>query len=351
MPIIRTRNIADPLSSLEDFIQQSELAGGGLVSVVAGTVQGSPFNVVSFVFEPKTLPPIELQRINVPIDTDEQRVAVEHQLAAGGLTVLFFAPVFDANEQINVAVCRTSAVDGLTPAGTALGSMQNFEVTPGASASGFTSFSTESSHGAFRGSSSNTTGLRGRETSFSDGTIIIDAQETLSAIRGPKNFGTKIVQQRRVRRGNIQTVQQGQYCWLSRELPNAVLVEDFSGFPADVQVVGAKATQFGKKDSQDEGTGSELLKVVQTNSDVFGASLKVSRLVATFGAPLSKSTQLLNAYVEIFNPDSQSRRFARVPIVDVGPGENQPAEIDLTLALDQFLKTDGSAHVLFRIVV
>ena len=146
-------------------------------------------------------------------------------------------------------------------------------------------------------------------------------------------------------------MQQGQYCWLSRELPNAVLVENFSGFPSDVQVVGAKATQFGKKDSQDEGTGSELLKVVQTNSDVFGASLKLSRLVATFGAPLSKSAQLLNAYVEIFNPDSRSRRFARVPIVDVGPGENQPAEIDLTLALDQFLKTDGSAHVLFRIVV
>jgi len=351
MPIIRTRNIADPLSSLEDFIQQSEQTGGGLVSVVAGTVQGSPFNVISFVFEPKTLPPIALQKINVPIDTDEQRVAVENQLATGGFTLLFFAPIFDANEQINVAVCRAGAVDGLMPAGTALGSIQTFEVPLGVTASEVTSFSTESSHGAFRGSSSNTTGLSGKETGFSDGTVIIDAQETLSAVRGPKNFGTKIVQQRRVKQGNIQTVQQGQYCWLSRELPDAVLVENFSGFPSDVQVVGAKATQFGKKDSQDEGTGSELLKVVQTNSDVFGASLKLSRLVATFGAPLSKSTQLLDAYVEIFNPDSQSRRFARVPIVDIGPGENQPAEIDLTLALDQFLKTDGSAHVLFRIVV
>ena len=29
MPIIRTRNIADPLSSLEDFIQQSEQGGAG----------------------------------------------------------------------------------------------------------------------------------------------------------------------------------------------------------------------------------------------------------------------------------------------------------------------------------
>jgi hypothetical protein len=351
MPIIRTRNIADPLSSLQDFIQQSEEAGAGLVSVVAGTVEGSPFNVVSFVFEPKILPPVSLQRINLPIDTDEQRVALQDQLAAGGLTTLFFAPVFDSNQQINIAVCRTSAVDALTPAGTVLGSIQTLDVAPGAFATGFTLFRTEPSHGSFRGSSSSTTGLNGRETSFSDGTVIIDAQETLSAVRGAKNFGTKIVEQRRIRQGNIQTVHQGQYCWLNRDLADALLVENFSGFPSDVQVVGAKATQFGKKDTQDEGTGSELLKVVQTNSDVFGASLKLSRLVATFGAPLSKSTQLLNACVEIFNPDSQSRRFARVPIVDVGPGENQPAEIDLTLALDQFLKTDGSAHVVFRVVV
>ena len=54
MPIIRTRNIADQLSSLEQFIKQSEQAGAGLVSVVAGTVEGNPFNVVSFVFEPKS---------------------------------------------------------------------------------------------------------------------------------------------------------------------------------------------------------------------------------------------------------------------------------------------------------
>ena len=84
MPIIRTRNIADPLSSLEDFIQQSEQTGGGLVSVVAGTVQGSPFNVISFVFEPRTLPPIALQRINVPIDTDEQRATAGVIFRPGG---------------------------------------------------------------------------------------------------------------------------------------------------------------------------------------------------------------------------------------------------------------------------
>jgi hypothetical protein len=80
-----------------------------------------------------------------------------------------------------------------------------------------------------------------------------------------------------------------------------------------------------------------LLKVVQTNSEVFGVALKQSRLSATFGAPLRNSAQLLNAFVEVFDP--QSRRLARVPIVDVGPAETLSAQIDLTLALDQFLKT------------
>ena len=121
-----------------------------------------------------------------------------------------------------------------------------------------------------------------------------------------------------------------------------------------------KATQFGKHDSEDDGTGSEFLKVVQTNSDVFGVSLKRSRLVATFGSDLGNSAQLLSAAVEIFNPES--RRFACVPIVDVGPAEHLSAEIDLTLALDQFkdlmqdegdlakmdaLKEAGLAHAAF----
>jgi hypothetical protein len=91
------------------------------------------------------------------------------------------------------------------------------------------------------------------------------------------------------------------------------------------------------------------LKVVQTNSDVFDVSLKRSRLVATFGSDLGNSAQLLSAAVEIFNP--ASGRFARAPIVDVGPAEHLSAEIDLTLGLDQFLKTNGSTQVQLRIVV
>ncbi len=349
MPIIRTRPISDPLSTLEQFIQQSEQAGAGLTSVVAGTVQGIPFNVVSFVFEPSSLPQITLHQLTDPIDTDDQQAAAESRLTASGLMPLFFAPVFAANQQINIAACRAAAVNGFIPPASPLAAVLPPSPTPGATQIESKPFSTDSSHGSFRGSSSNTTGLTGTETSLSDGTVVIDAQETLTAIRGSTNFGSKTVRQHRVKQGNTQTVQSAQYCWLARVLPDSLLVENFNGFPSDVQVVSCKATQFGKHDSEDEGTGSAFLKVTQTNSDVFGASLKRSRLVATFGSDLSNSAQLLAASVEIFNP--QSGRFARVPIVDVGPAEHLSAEIDLTLALDQFLKTDGSAQVQFRIVV
>jgi hypothetical protein len=45
--------------------------------------------------------------------------------------------------------------------------------------------------------------------------------------------------------------------------------------------------------------------------------------------------------------------MVRVPLVDVGPGENAPshAEVDLTLASDQFLGTSGLATVQYRILV
>ena len=350
MPIVRTRPISDPLSALEQYIQQSEQAGAGLTSVVAGTVQGTPFNVVTFIFEPKTLPPVTLKQLSDPIDTDEQQSAVESKLVANGLTPLFFAPVFADSQQVNIAVCRAASVSGITPPASPLSLMPSPN-PPAKTKKAVSSqpFTTDSSHGSYRGSSSNTSGLHGTESTFSDGTIVIDAQEELSAIRGTRNFGSKTVAQRRAKQGNSQNVQQANYSWLPRTLQDALLIEGSAGFPSDVQVVTGKATQFGKHDPQDEGTGSELLKVVQTNSDVFGASLKLSRLVAIFGSDLRNSTQLLAANVEIFNP--KSGRFARVPIVDVGPAEHLSAEIDLTLALDQFLKTDGRPQVQFRVVV
>jgi hypothetical protein len=349
MPIVRTRPISDPLSTLESFIQQSEQAGAGLTSVVAGTVQGRPFNVVTFVFEPKNLPQITLHQLSDPIDTDEQQAAVEKALVNNGLSPLFFAPVFANSQQVNIAVCRASNVNGITPPASPLAPMASPSPTPNAKKTDTKPFTTDSSHGSFRGSSSNTTGLNGTEVSFNDGRVVIEAQEQLNAVRGATNFGPKTVVQRRVKQGNSQTVEQAQYCWLTRVLPDALLVESFAGFPSDVQVIGGKATQFGKHDPEDEGTGSELLKVVQTNSDVFGVSLKRSRLVTIFGSDLRNSAALLAATVEIFNPSTG--RFARVPIVDVGPTEYLAAEIDLTLALDQFLKTDGSAQIQFRVVV
>lgn len=349
MPIVRTQPISNPLSTLESFIQQSEQAGAGLISVVAGTVQGIPFNVVTFIFEPKTLPQITLQQLSDPTDTDEQQAAVETKLIAGGLTPLFFAPVFANGQQVNIAACRAGKVNSITPPASRLAPVPSPSPPPKAKKTDSKPFTTDSSHGSFRGSSSNTSGLNGTEVTFNDGTVVIDAEEELNAVRGVTNFGPKTVTQRRVRQGSSQTVQQGQYSWLPRVVPDALLVENFAGFPSDVQVVGGKATQFGKHDPEDEGTGSELLRVVQTNSDVFGVSLKRSRLVAIFGSDLRNSTQLVAALVEVFNP--QSGRFARVPIVDVGPAEYLSAEIDLTLALDQFLETDGSAQVQFRVVV
>ena len=351
MPIVRTRPISDPLSELQKFIRQSEEAGAGLISVVAGTVQGTPFNVATFVFEPATLSPITLKAITDPIDTDEQRAVAEKSLVTAGLSPLFFAPVFDSNTQINIAACRAAAVGPILPAGAPLGTVVATVPAAGATptAGGLKPFHTDSSHGSFRGSSSTTTGLNGMETANNDGSVIIDAQETLAAFRGANNFGSKTISQHRVQKGNTHTIRQAQYCWRTRTLPDALLVENFAGFPSDVPVTTGKATQFGKHDIQDEGTGSEFLKVVQTNSDVFGVSLKRSRLVATFGSDLSNSADLLSAAVEVFNP--ASGRFARVPIVDVGPAEHLSAEIDLTLALDQFLKTNGSAQVQFRIVV
>ena len=110
-----------------------------------------------------------------------------------------------------------------------------------------------------------------------------------------------------------------------------------------------KSTQFGKFDPIDEGTGSEVFGVTQTNSDVFGASVKKSRLIDVFGSGFATNPKRLGALVEIYHP--ATRRYACVPLVDVGPGESQPAHIDLTFALDRFLKTEGELNVDFRVIV
>ena len=43
--------------------------------------------------------------------------------------------------------------------------------------------------------------------------------------------------------------------------------------------------------------------------------------------------------------------MVRVPLVEIGPGESIPAEVDLTWACDQFLGTQGQAPVRYRILL
>jgi hypothetical protein len=203
--------------------------------------------------------------------------------------------------------------------------------------------------GSFAGNSSTTTGLQGTVTTFVDGTVVRNGTETLSASRNGASLGTKAVPQVRTKKNGVELVQQAGYCWQQRLLSDAVLADHVAGFPAGTDVRKGKATEFGKHDTQDEGTGSPLLKVVQTNSEVIGCSLKQSILSAVFGTPLGSKPDLLNAQVEIFNP--ANGRFARVPIVDVGPAERLEAVIDLTFELDKFLGTQGSAQVQFRIII
>ena len=133
-------------------------------------------------------------------------------------------------------------------------------------------------------------------------------------------------------------------------------MQNVNGFPAALPTGYTvadsdtkKSTQFGKFDKEDLGTGSEVFGIVQTNSEVFGVSLKASRLKKIFGANYAKNPKRLTALVEVYLADSH--RVIRVPLVDIGPGESQPAHIDLTWAADQFLKTEGEKIVDFRVLV
>jgi hypothetical protein len=356
MSFQRTRPPGNTLQDLLAFIHQEEGASNALLQVVAGTQNGAPFNLTEFQFTTENLPAVSFTPVTQPIDTTDQQDAVRAQIEAGGKTLLFFAPVFDQSSAPGfdpklapmIAVCRDGPVAAVTPAGGASVNVPAPGVPAGVVVQSTTPLTPDSTSGAFHGNSSITTGLAGTATTFVDGTVVRDGTETLTAIRRG-SLGPKAVQQVRTKKGDVELVQQAGYCWQQRQLLDAILVENFAGFPAGTKFVTGKATEFGKHDKTDEGTGSEFLKVVQTNSEVFGCSLKQSILAATFGTPLGSKPDLLRAQVEIFNPAKKT--FARVPIVDVGPAEHLEAVIDLTFRLDKFLGTDGSAKVQFRIVV
>jgi hypothetical protein len=357
MAFQRTRPPGNSLDDLLAFIHQEEDASNALLQVVAGKQGDQPFNLVEFAFTPLELPPVSFTPVTTPIDTAEQQLAVQTQIEAGGKTVLFFAPLFDASASPKfdpstakmIAVCRDGPMPPVNPVGGLSLALPIPGKPTGVVVQSSTPIAPDKTSGSFKGNSSETSGLSGTETTFADGTVVRDGTETLKATRDGKNLGSKSVRQVITKKNGVQLVQQADYCWQQRALPDAVLADHVDGFPAGTAARKGKATEFGKHDKEDEGTGSPLLKVTQTNSEVFGCSLKQSILTEIFGTPLSKKADLLRAQVEIFNPSNG--RFARVPLVDVGPAEKLEAVIDLTFALDRFLGTKGSAQVQFRVVV
>lgn len=187
-----------------------------------------------------------------------------------------------------------------------------------------------------------TTGLDGRIFEPAPGDQTIDATETLSAFRDGTSLGAdRTVGQRRRKHAGVAVIEQPDYCWGKRTLQNAELVDNHPGFGGDGTVFGGKATFFGKSDRQDEGTGSPAFGTVQTNSSVFGISLKKERLLAeglaaqTPNGFLRATEKGLRAMVEVFFP--KSGRLARLPLVDIGPGA-PAALIDLTVAAAAFLQ-------------
>lgn len=72
-------------------------------------------------------------------------------------------------------------------------------------------------------------------------------------------------------------------------------------------------------------------RLIQTNSEVYGASVKMSVMKEVFGLNWRTNGKRLDVLVEV--SFAASRRMLRVPLVDLGPGENIPAELHLTLGL------------------
>jgi hypothetical protein len=189
---------------------------------------------------------------------------------------------------------------------------------------------------------STTTGLRGKKQQPAPGVEVIDATETLTAFRDGHALGaSRTVRQIRTKKNGETLIEQPEYCWGKRQLPNASLIENHPGFDKDPAVFEGKATFFGKSDIEDEGTGSPAFGTVQTDSSVFGVSLKKARLLseglATEDAKhvLHPTDKGLRAVVEVFFPDTG--RLARLPLVDVGPGAPGPIA-DLTVAASAFLQ-------------
>jgi hypothetical protein len=202
---------------------------------------------------------------------------------------------------------------------------------------------------------SRTKGLKGTEQEFDDGSVLIEATEALSASRTDGLDATLTAAWRRLQRDNRFDVTQRNYSYKGRVLPDCTLftgVQDLPDIPVGFTATGLKsvtASQFGKNDTQDEGTGSPVMGLIQTNSEVYGASVKLSVMADVFGPQWRHNDKRLSALVDVFF--AGRKRMVRVPLVDIGPGESITAEVDLTWACDQFLGTQGQAPVRYRILI
>jgi hypothetical protein len=217
-------------------------------------------------------------------------------------------------------------------------------------------FSTRPSASGNANGHSKTKGLQGTSQKYSDGSTVIEATEALSASRADGLNATLTAFCRRVENGNLTTVEQNNYSYRNRQLPISTLFDNINGIPADVPAGfqatptrSVRASQFGKNDTEDEGTGSPVMGLIQTNSEVFGASVKVSIMANIFGANWRHNDKRFTAMIDVYFPDK--KRMVRVPLVDLGPGERIRAEVDLTWASDQFLGTKGQADVQYRLLV
>lgn len=219
-------------------------------------------------------------------------------------------------------------------------------------------FTTEPSASGNARGHSKTKGLQGTRRKYDDGSVVTEATEALSADRVDGLRGTLTASCHRVDKDGIGTVEQSNYSYKQRELPNSTLFYSVSGVPDEcppgfraTSIKKGKATQFGKHDTQDEGTGSPLMGLIQTNSDVFGASVKISIMSDVFGTKWKTNEKRLGALLDVHS--SNSKKMVRVPLVDVGPAEHATshADVDLTWASDQFLETHGGSTVQYRMLV
>ena len=194
---------------------------------------------------------------------------------------------------------------------------------------------------------SRTGGLRGSLYRPAPHLEVIVAEELLEATRDACALGTarRPLRQQRVidvRTGTI-VVQQPDYCWSDRKLPNAILFTNHAGFDKSAGIIEGEASYFGKFDTTDEGTGTPVFGIVQTNSSVFGVSLP-EPLLLQFGLAcregkyLRKTEKSYGALVEVYY--AKTKRLVRVPVVDVGPQVRLKRPADLTVAAAAFLQNE-----------